>query len=135
VPHLKVSGKGGKTRYVPLHPATSGLIADYLEAAAYCSSEASPLFRPLHRSRDQQSAISNQQSAISPGDHAGRGVSDGAGLFGAAGVRDWRAFAPRDGRDQCARPPGRHCKGPGMARPCEYFNDANLRSPQDQARG
>ena len=30
--NLKVSGKGGKTRYVPLHPAASGLILDYLEA-------------------------------------------------------------------------------------------------------
>ncbi len=29
VPHLKISGKGGKTRYVPLHPAASGLIHDY----------------------------------------------------------------------------------------------------------
>ena len=26
VPHLKVSGKGGKTRYLPLHPAASGLV-------------------------------------------------------------------------------------------------------------
>jgi site-specific recombinase XerD len=33
VPHLKVSGKGGKTRYVPLHPAAGGLIHDYLERA------------------------------------------------------------------------------------------------------
>ena len=24
VPHLKVSGKGGKTRYLPLHPGTNG---------------------------------------------------------------------------------------------------------------
>ena len=28
VPHLKVSGKGGKTRYVPLHTATKCLIDD-----------------------------------------------------------------------------------------------------------
>jgi site-specific recombinase XerC len=33
VPHLKVSGKGGKTRYVPLHPGTHALIHDYLDAA------------------------------------------------------------------------------------------------------
>ena len=33
VPHLKVSGKGGKTRYLPLHPGTHGLINDYLDAA------------------------------------------------------------------------------------------------------
>src|SRR6202171_5162024 len=30
VAHLKVSGKGEKTRYVPLHPAASGLILEYL---------------------------------------------------------------------------------------------------------
>jgi integrase/recombinase XerD len=34
VPHLKVSGKGGKTRYLPLHPGTNGLINDYLATAA-----------------------------------------------------------------------------------------------------
>jgi hypothetical protein len=28
VPHLKVSGKGGKTRYLPLHPGTNGLIKE-----------------------------------------------------------------------------------------------------------
>ena len=49
VPHIKVSGKGGKTRYLPLHPAASGLIAEYLETAGHDSAEASPLFRPLHR--------------------------------------------------------------------------------------
>ena len=35
VPHLKVSGKGGKTRYVLLHPAASELIHEYLEAAGH----------------------------------------------------------------------------------------------------
>jgi len=58
VPHLKVSGKGGKTRYLPLHPAASGLIAEYLDAAGHGATEASPLFRPLHHSRDQRSAQS-----------------------------------------------------------------------------
>jgi integrase/recombinase XerD len=31
-PHLKVSGKGGKTRYLPLHPGLRALILDYLAA-------------------------------------------------------------------------------------------------------
>ena len=31
VPHFKVSGKGQKTRYVPVHPAAGRLIAEYLE--------------------------------------------------------------------------------------------------------
>ncbi len=55
MPHLKVSGKGGKTRYLPIHPAASGLIAEYLEAAGHAGAEGSPLFRPLHNSRDQRS--------------------------------------------------------------------------------
>jgi site-specific recombinase XerD len=56
VPHIKVSGKGGKTRYLPLHPAASGMIAEYLEAAGHGGAEATALFRPLHNSRDQGSA-------------------------------------------------------------------------------
>lgn len=51
VPHLKVSGKGGKTRYVPLHPAASGLIGDYLEAAGHGLDDSGALFRPVHRWR------------------------------------------------------------------------------------
>lgn len=47
VPHLKVTGKGGKTRYVPLHPAAAGLIGDYLAAAGHATDDAGALFRPL----------------------------------------------------------------------------------------
>jgi integrase/recombinase XerD len=47
VPHLKISGKGGKTRYVPLHPAAGGLIHDYLERAGHGADEAGALFRPV----------------------------------------------------------------------------------------
>jgi len=51
VPHLKVSGKGGKTRYVPLHPGTQALIHDYLEAAGHGADEAGALFRPVRNNR------------------------------------------------------------------------------------
>lgn len=47
VPHLKVSGKGGKTRYVPLHPAAGGLVHDYLERAGHGNDDAGALFRPV----------------------------------------------------------------------------------------
>ena len=47
VPHLKVFGKGGKIRYIPLHPAASGLIGDYLEVAGHGADDAGALFRPL----------------------------------------------------------------------------------------
>jgi integrase/recombinase XerD len=50
VPHLKVSGKGGKTRYLPLHPGTRSLIHEYIEAASH-GAEAGALFRPLRNNR------------------------------------------------------------------------------------
>ena len=51
VPHLKVSGKGGTTRYLPLHPGTHGLVHDYLEAAGHGADEAGALFRPVRNNR------------------------------------------------------------------------------------
>jgi site-specific recombinase XerD len=51
VAHLKVSGKGEKTRYVPLHPAASGLILEYLEAAGHGSDDKGALFRPVRKTR------------------------------------------------------------------------------------
>src|ERR1700684_2944550 len=51
VPHLKVSGKGGKTRYLPLHPGTHGLINDYLDAAGHGLDEGGALFRPVRNNR------------------------------------------------------------------------------------
>jgi integrase/recombinase XerD len=51
VPHLKVSGKGGKTRYLPLHPGTNALIHDYLEAAGHGPDESGALFRPIRNNR------------------------------------------------------------------------------------
>ena len=51
VAHLKVSGKGGKTRYLPLNPATGPLIHDYLEAAEHGAELDGPLFRPVRNNR------------------------------------------------------------------------------------
>lgn len=49
VPHLQVSGKGGKTRYVPLHSEAAGLISAYLATAGHGGELAGALFRPLRR--------------------------------------------------------------------------------------
>jgi integrase/recombinase XerD len=51
VPHLKVSGKGGKTSYLPLHPGTNELINDYLDAAGHGLDETGALFRPVRNNR------------------------------------------------------------------------------------
>lgn len=47
VPHLRVRGKGGKIRYIPLHPATAGLIHAYLEAAGHGDLPLAALFGTL----------------------------------------------------------------------------------------
>jgi integrase/recombinase XerD len=51
VPHLKVAGKGGKTRWLPLHPGTSGLITDYLDAVGHGADDNGALFRPVRNNR------------------------------------------------------------------------------------
>jgi site-specific recombinase XerD len=51
VPHLRVSGKGEKTRYLPLHPGTNALIHDYLEAAGHGADDNGALFRPIRNNR------------------------------------------------------------------------------------
>ncbi len=61
VPHLKISGKGGKTRYVPLHPAASGLIHEYLEVAGHSAEDNGALFRSISNNR-----IEGSQKAITP---------------------------------------------------------------------
>ncbi|MCG8605389.1 tyrosine-type recombinase/integrase [bacterium] len=45
--HLRVHGKGTKTRYIPLHPGTAELLTVYLEALDHGTEPASPLFRPV----------------------------------------------------------------------------------------
>jgi integrase/recombinase XerD len=64
VGHLKVSGKGGKTRYVPLHPAASGPILDYLDAAGHGAEDGGALFRSLHHSRLEGSQVAMSPDAI-----------------------------------------------------------------------
>jgi site-specific recombinase XerD len=51
VPHLRVHGKGGKIRHIPLHPGTHELLLDYLEASAHAHDKDGPLFRPIRNNR------------------------------------------------------------------------------------
>jgi integrase/recombinase XerD len=117
-----VSGKGGKTRYLPLHPGTNALIHDYLAAAGHDADDSGALFRPIRNNRTGQ-----LDEAI---------TADGV-------YKLVRAYSAQLGfeigahalRYQCARSPGRHCQGAGVAWTCEYFDDKNLRSPPHSARG
>jgi integrase/recombinase XerD len=51
VPHLRVHGKGGKMRHIPLHPGSHELLTDYLEASGHGHNKPSPLFRPIRNNR------------------------------------------------------------------------------------
>ena len=59
VPHLSVSGKGGKRRYLPLHPGTHALIHEYLGAAGHGEDLNRALFRPIrnHTTGERDKAI------------------------------------------------------------------------------
>jgi integrase/recombinase XerD len=50
VPHLRIHGKGGKLRNIPLHPGSQGLLADYLMVCAG-SGKNGALFRPIRNNR------------------------------------------------------------------------------------
>ena len=41
---LKASGKGGKIRYVPLHPAAGRLVSEHLEAMGHSEKTRVPFF-------------------------------------------------------------------------------------------
>ena len=54
VPHLRIHGKGGKQRHIPLHPGTQTLLTDYLEASGHLHEKNGPLFRPIRNNRTSQ---------------------------------------------------------------------------------
>jgi site-specific recombinase XerD len=49
VVHFRVHGKGGKMRYIPVHPQTMERINDYLEYAGHREDLDGPMFRPVRR--------------------------------------------------------------------------------------
>jgi integrase len=54
VAHLRVHGKGGKTRYLPLHPGTAERITEYVEVLGHGGHPSAPLFRPVRNNVHQR---------------------------------------------------------------------------------
>ncbi|MGZ9709365.1 tyrosine-type recombinase/integrase [Glaciimonas sp. GNP009] len=61
VVHLRIHGKGGKLRYVPLHPGTAEVIDAYLQTAGHASDAQGALFRPLKNNMHK-----NAEASITP---------------------------------------------------------------------
>lgn len=51
VPHLRVRGKRGTVRHIPLHPGTQALLSDYLEASGHALDKPGAVFRPMRNNR------------------------------------------------------------------------------------
>jgi integrase/recombinase XerD len=62
VRHLRVSGKGEKTRYVPLHGIARDLVEDYLKKSGHGGDRDGPLFRRVYkvRKRAKQPVVSKR---------------------------------------------------------------------------
>lgn len=89
IKHLRVHGKGGKIRYLPLHPVALERIHAYLEASAHqLERTATPLFVPL-RGRKTGAGISAEGIYALVGIYAKTAGIEVAGL----GVHGLRATA------------------------------------------
>ncbi len=51
VAHFRIHGKGGKLRFVPIHPHARTLIEDYLDASGHRGVASAPLFQSLRRGK------------------------------------------------------------------------------------
>jgi integrase len=103
------------TRYVPLHPAASGLISDYLDASGHGQDEAGALFRPLHHWRDLTSAKGMTPGAVYD---LVRGYSKALGFeIGAHSLRATAATNALDHQADIAKVQewlGQHCHDPAL---------------------
>jgi site-specific recombinase XerD len=98
VPHLRVHGKGGKVRYLPLHPGTAELITDYLEAAGHGGELGGALFRPVKNN------VGGTVEGAMTADGVYKMVKHYATRVGGEHRGVWRALTAGHGRHQRARP-------------------------------
>ena len=113
VPHLRIHGKGGKVRNIPLHPATQSLLLDYLEASGH---KEGPVFRPICNNRTGTVDRARSPDGVYK---IMRGYSAQLGVPGGPHVG-------RDGRDQCAQQRCGHRKGAEMARALGHLDDSRV---------
>jgi integrase/recombinase XerD len=62
--HILVHGKGGKQRFLPLHPETQSLVARYLEQAGHAKDREGALFRSVGKGGVAGSAVGLSPGAV-----------------------------------------------------------------------
>jgi site-specific recombinase XerD len=83
IKHLKVRGKGGKTRYLPLHPVAADRIYEYLERDSQREPGNGPLFRSI-RGRSTGGAVTGNgiYKVVAQWAHAAGIKVEGLGVHG-----------------------------------------------------
>ena len=64
IPHLRVQGKGGKLRYLPVHPHSLRLVAEYLAVSGHGQEADGPLFRRVRAPKAGALATALTPSAV-----------------------------------------------------------------------
>lgn len=80
LPHLRVQGKGGKTRYLPTNPATLIHVTAYLEHAGHNLDSEGFLFRPVKNTRNGQ--LENSLTPHGVYEHVVKKYMRAIGLYG-----------------------------------------------------
>jgi hypothetical protein len=125
--HFRVKGKRNKIRFVPVHPMVQRLIVEYLAMAKHGGGLDTPDLDALPSCEEQPHGQARQASR-SGLDLPERGPQICAGDRHQCGSdRVMRAFAARDGRDECAVERCGYRQGPGMARTRERLHYPPLR--------
>jgi integrase/recombinase XerD len=119
----KVSDKGGKTRYVPMHPAETRLIAEYLDAAGRGGEDDSPyswrcitaetqkktrksmmpgaVYRPAQTALGETCGAHSMRSTVATNARAnGADIAKVRELLGHANIRTTRLYGQRQSRPE-----------------------------------
>lgn len=115
VKHLRIQGKGGKLRYLPLHPAAAARIEDYLAHAGHVGDKASALFRALRNATDD-GRLSHKGVYSNVVMHYGRPL----------GLTDLPLFGPHAMRATAATNALEH--GADIAKVQEWLGHANIQT-------
>ena len=126
--HLRVHGKGSKTRYIPAHPSALEKISDYLETAGHGEDQKGPRFRPERIIEDNMKAIAKKMvQAALPNwqgvrvDNLLTAMRQEPGLWGVrSSGRRGVAFVKQNARGFWDRVLGRSSTAAGV---CAYWED------------